>query len=84
MPAKVCVVIPTYNRRPLLARAVESVLAQSFQDFELRIIDDGSTDETHLLADQWPRAIYTRQANLSFKSSTAKKFGFAMVKEFNQ
>lgn len=42
----VSVIIPTFNRRPLLARAVDSVLRQSFRDWELWIMDDGSEDDT--------------------------------------
>ena len=41
------IVLPTFNRRRLITRAIESVLAQSFQDLELVIIDDGSQDNTH-------------------------------------
>jgi len=40
------VVIPAYNRREMLLRAVESVLSQDFNDYELIIVDDGSTDGT--------------------------------------
>ena len=42
----VSVIIPTYNRWPLLGEAIESVLAQTFTDFELIVVDDGSTDAT--------------------------------------
>ena len=45
-PPKVSVIIPTYNRSWCIERAVNSVLTQSFRDFDLWIIDDESTDET--------------------------------------
>lgn len=40
------VCIPTYNRSSLVQRAIHSVLTQDFDDFELLVIDDGSTDDT--------------------------------------
>ena len=43
-PISVSVVIPIYNKRPYLLRAVESLLAQTWGDFELILVDDGSTD----------------------------------------
>ena len=42
----VSVVVPTFNRLPLLKHAISSVLAQSWQDFELLVVDDGSWDGT--------------------------------------
>jgi glycosyltransferase involved in cell wall biosynthesis len=42
----VSVIIPTHNRWPLVGEAIESVLKQSYRDFELIVIDDGSTDDT--------------------------------------
>jgi glycosyltransferase involved in cell wall biosynthesis len=44
--ALVSIIIPTYNRREWLIEAVDSVLAQTARDFQLLVIDDGSTDGT--------------------------------------
>lgn len=46
---KVSVVIPTYNRYDTLPRAIDSVLSQTHKDWELLVIDDGSTDTTPTL-----------------------------------
>ena len=43
---KVSVILPTYNRAHLLPRAIESVFSQTSSDWELIVVDDGSTDET--------------------------------------
>lgn len=43
---KISVIIPTYNRESSIKKAIESVLNQTFSDFELIIVDDGSTDST--------------------------------------
>jgi glycosyltransferase involved in cell wall biosynthesis len=59
------VIIPTYNRASRIAKAIDSVLAQSFEDWELIIIDDGSTDETKEQVDQYEdnRITYIFQEN---------------------
>src|SRR5438552_6692933 len=41
------VIIPTYNRRELLRRTLGSVWRQTFKDYEVLVVDDGSTDGTY-------------------------------------
>jgi len=49
-PPQFSVIIPAYNQARFLGEAIESVLAQTFQDFEIVVINDGSTDETEAVA----------------------------------
>lgn len=46
---EISVIIPTYNRAHLISRAIQSVLDQSYQDFEIIVLDDCSTDDTEEL-----------------------------------
>ncbi len=52
MTPKISVIIPTHNRRLLVKRAVDSVLKQTYPNFEILLVDDGSTDKTRGLLDQ--------------------------------
>jgi len=65
IPELVSIILPTYNRAHLLPTAIDSVLAQTYQNWELILWDDGSTDETgkvlKSLSD--PRISYYSQEN---------------------
>lgn len=58
----VSVILPTYNRAHLIKKSIQSVLQQTFKDFELLVVDDGSADDTesvvHNLSD--PRIKYIK------------------------
>ena len=76
---RVSVIIPTYNQASYLSEAVESALAQSYQDLEVIVIDDGSTDNTPEVASGFPPGvIYIRQENQGV--STARNNGIEMAK----
>ncbi len=50
---QISIILPTFNRAELLPRAIESVLSQSFYDWELIIWDDGSTDNTKSVVESY-------------------------------
>lgn len=60
--AAVSVCIPTYKGEATIGAAIQSVLAQSFADFELIVIDDGSPDNTRAVVESYsdPRLVYLR------------------------
>ena len=61
---KVSVIIATYNRAKFLPETINSVLEQRFQDYELIVVDDGSTDGTRNLLEAYhSRVNYVYQEN---------------------
>jgi glycosyltransferase involved in cell wall biosynthesis len=74
--SNVSVIIPTYNRRDFVREAIASVLAQSYQDFELIVVDDGSTDGTEDVVHEFPQARYVWQENRGV--SSARNAGVAL------
>jgi len=75
---RVTVVIPTHNRRNLVREAIASVAAQSYTDFELIIVDDGSDDRTAEVVQQYTGVQYIYQANRGV--SAARNVGVARAR----
>ncbi|MGB5747146.1 MAG: glycosyltransferase [Desulfobacterales bacterium] len=76
---EVSVIIPTYNRAWVLREAIDSVLAQDFKDFELIVVDDGSTDNTRQILDPYDQGlIVLRQSNKGV--SAARNRGVAAAR----
>ena len=72
----VSVIIPTYNRGWILNEAIDSVLAQDYKEFELIVVDDGSTDNTRAILETYGQDIIVlRQANKGV--SAARNRGIA-------
>ncbi len=69
------VVIPTYNRSNLIEKTIRSVLSQSFTDFELLVVDDGSTDQTESVVKSISdsRLVYYKKENA--ERAAARNFG---------
>ena len=52
---KVSFILPIYNVEKYLSDCIESILAQTYSDFEILLVDDGSQDNCPALCDEWAR-----------------------------
>jgi len=76
---KISVIIPTYNSREYICEAIESVLRQSYKNYEIIVIDDGSTDDTVRLLDSKYRGLrIVSQKNAGL--ATARNTGLKLAK----
>ena len=66
---KFSIIIPLYNKAPYIRKALESVLAQTYTDYELIIIDDGSTDGSAEIAEAFLQDLASRLSPLTFSLS---------------
>jgi glycosyltransferase involved in cell wall biosynthesis len=80
-PPKVSIIIPTYNRYELLLETIQSVLAQTYQDYEMLIIDDGSSDGTYdriqTLFGEYAKVKIVEQANQGRSAARNKGLSIA-------
>lgn len=69
---KITVFTPTYNRAYIIQKLYHSLQCQTFQDFEWLIVDDGSTDHTEALVEEWMREDNTFPIRYFKKSNGGK------------
>lgn len=75
----ISIIIPTFNRADWIEAAIESILMQTFQNFELLVIDDGSTDNTQKIVSRCDEKIkYYFQKNKG--PSAARNYGIKKAK----
>lgn len=72
---KVSIIIPCYNQAHFLPDAIESALAQTHPDVEIIVVDDGSPDDTAIVAGRYPGVILIRKENGGL--SSARNIGIA-------
>ena len=76
--AKVTVYILNYNYEKYLSKAIESVLSQSYQNIEVLLIDDGSTDNSLKVIEKYTKYLTIfRQKNIGLTKSIRKAFTMA-------
>jgi GT2 family glycosyltransferase len=69
MPARVAIVIPTWNRRELLARALESLRAQTYPAGRVIVVDNGSTDDAAAVAERAGAQVISLGTNTGFAAA---------------
>lgn len=85
MTPLVSIIIPTYNRAHLIGETLDSVLAQTYQNWECIVVDDGSTDDTDAFMQHYQKrdirfSYYKRPNGLAEGPSSCRNFGFEKSK----
>lgn len=78
---KVSIIIPMYNRASLLPETLNSLIAQTYVNWECILVDDGSTDDTLVVAKGYAQKdsrikVYTRPSNIRKGANGCRNFGF--------
>ncbi|WP_300485949.1 glycosyltransferase family 2 protein [Flavobacterium sp.] len=85
MKALVSVIIPTYNRADLIGATLDSMIAQTYQDWECIVVDDGSTDNTEEILSAYSNKdsrfyYYKRPDNRTKGANACRNYGFEKSK----
>lgn len=83
---KYSIITPTYNREDLIGRAIKSILAQTYEDFELIIVDDASTDNTIQVVESflYDKRIKLIKCEVNGGVNTARNIGLSNISSQSQ
>lgn len=70
MRPRFSVIVPLYNKAPYIRKALESICAQTYKDFELVIVNDGSTDDSLNVVNDFVREVYGVQCTVHTQSNS--------------
>lgn len=84
MENKISIIIPTFNRAPLISETIDSIVNQTYVNWECIIIDDGSTDMTELVIQQYSKddkriKYYKRPDYLKKGANSSRNYGFSLA-----
>ncbi len=71
------IIIPTYNRADFISKTLQSVIDQSYENFEVVVVDDGSTDNTEQLMRDWTGEKVRYLKKINEERAAARNFGVA-------
>lgn len=81
----ISIIVPTFNRQDYILETLDSLLKQSYTDWECIIVDDGSTDDTEIFIQKYALSdqrfsFYTRPASMKKGANSCRNFGFVKAK----
>ena len=85
MKQLISIIIPVYNRATLISETLSSIIAQTYENWECLVIDDGSTDDTVEVVAAFAKAesrisIHTRPADLTKGANACRNYGYQLSK----
>lgn len=81
----VSIIIPTYNRAHIIGETLDSIIVQTYTNWECLVVDDGSTDNTYQVVKKYEKKddrlkLYSRPSNKKKGANTCRNYGFELSK----
>lgn len=79
-PVFFSIIIPTYNRAHFIEKTIDSILTQRYTNYEIIVVDDGSTDNTEAVVKKYSSSNFTYIKKQNAERAAARNFGAALAK----